>query len=372
THQATLGDRDWICPASDLVRGAINLEKTYGMKKYVPPVLVGYHEGSAMTYLALSENSDEFPGGFSFGFCPDISQYRRPCKETDMGYKRLKDSSGMTLFPDPALDNPFVVIGTERIPKCSVASVGDFIKQMPSASILPAEKDWMPQFLAAVDLMKKHALAAPAVVPDMTLIEYPSQEKDTMAIILSGDGGWVDLGRDLGDYLVSKKYAVVGFDTLQYYWNQRDPDSSANDMNRVIHGYLSAWKKQRVLLIGYSYGADVLPFMLRKMPAETRKRVAGVALIGPATKTQFEFNVSELERNPGPLTGQPLQPELKHLKDTSVLCIGGFNERESLCRHIRNSKLKIPNLEIKMLETGHGFGNNPGSLADYILQKFIH
>lgn len=361
-----------LCPGGDLVRAALHFEKTFGMKVYVPPVLLGYHEGSAMAYLALSESPYAFPGAVSLGFCPDVSHYRKPCKEANLDVKHQKNTGGMTLLPDASLGDPLVVIGKEPVKGCTVDSVADYLKQIPAASLQAGAGDWMPQFQAAVEMMKRKAAPRPSVVTDLPLYEYPSAEKDTLVIILSGDGGWVDLGRDLADTMIAQKYAVVGFDTLQYYWHLRDQETSANDMTRIINAYLAAWKKQKVLLIGYSFGADVLPFMLRRMPEETRKHVAGAALIGPSTKTEFEFNVLELLRNSGPPRGEPLLPELKHMAGTPVLCIGGFNERESLCRHIENTKTVLPDVQIEMLDTGHTFGNDPPALANRILQKFAH
>jgi len=40
----------------------------------------------------------------------------------------------------------------------------------------------------------------------------------------------------------------------------------------MIRYYLAHLAKKRVLLIGYSQGADVLPFAVNRLPAATRKR----------------------------------------------------------------------------------------------------
>ena len=52
----------------------------------------------------------------------------------------------------------------------------------------------------------------------------------------------------------------MGLDSLRYFWSPRTPDGLAADTNRMILYYLTHWAKKRVLLIGYSQGADVLPF----------------------------------------------------------------------------------------------------------------
>lgn len=373
SYMKDVHEKEMLCPCADLIRAAIYFEKTYGLKKYAPPVLVGYHEGTGLAYLSLVQSPFEFAGMVAFGFCPDIvTEFRRPCKLERLDYKRLKTTDGLITLAYKDLGDPLVVIGGDPAGKCSVDPMADFLKKIPVASVLPAQKDWMPQFQTAMNTIRKAARPPASVLPDLPVIEYPSQENDTMVVILSGDGGWVDLGRDLGDSMVSKKIAVLGFDSLQYYWQKKDPNAAAADMSRLINAYLTAWKKQKVLLIGYSYGADVLPFVLHDLSPDLRKRLAGVALIGPSTKTEFEFNVIQLQRDPGPPRGEPLEPQLKNVDGTPVLCIGGDTEKESLCRHIQHQKVQLPNVEIDMMETGHGFGNNTDGLAERILQKFLH
>ena len=51
-----------------------------------------------------------------------------------------------------------------------------------------------------------------------------------------------------------------------------------------VFGAWTAWhlarRKQRVLLVGYSFGADVLPFVVNRLPPDLRDRVASVSLLG--------------------------------------------------------------------------------------------
>lgn len=362
--------RELLCPCADFVRAALYFEKMRGLKKFFPPVLVGYREGSSFAYLALAQDPSCFAGLLTFGFCPDIPGFQRPCKLKRPDYKRVKDIDGFTVFASD-LEKPIVVIGGANAGKCSTGSVRDYLKSIPSASMLPEEKDWMPAFQHTMDLIAKQARPPATVLPDLPLIEYPSSHNNTMIIILCGDGGFIDMGRDLAESFSGQKYAVVGWDTLQYYWQKRDPQSSAADMARLIDGYLAAWKKQKVLLIGYSYGADVLPFMLHDMPEAALKRVVGAVLIGPATKTEFEFNVAELQQESGPPEGRPIEPQLKKMEAIPVLCIGGDREQNSLCRKIQKTPGILKDVEVVMLETGHSFGDDSSGIAEKIRHEFL-
>ena len=60
-----------------------------------------------------------------------------------------------------------------------------------------------------------------------------------------------------------------------------------------------------MILIGYSFGADVLPFIVNRLPDDLRKRIASVNLLGLSTEATFEIHVADWI--PGNVSkGQPI------------------------------------------------------------------
>ena len=57
-------------------------------------------------------------------------------------------------------------------------------------------------------------------------------------------------------------YAVIGLDAKDYFWNKKRPQEAATASEEVLNGSNKEWKKKNIVLIGYSFGADVSPFML--------------------------------------------------------------------------------------------------------------
>jgi len=45
-------------------------------------------------------------------------------------------------------------------------------------------------------------------------------------------------------------------------------DRVVQDLTRILRHYLPAWNRQKVVLVGYSMGADVLPFLISRLPAD--------------------------------------------------------------------------------------------------------
>jgi type IV secretory pathway VirJ component len=203
-------------------------------------------------------------------------------------------------------------------------------------------RNWLPQLrdafsrLAASDALvggQRPATRAPAPVADLPLVEVPAAapERDRLAVVVSGDGGWASLDRQVAGVLAARGVPVVGLDSLQYFWTKRTPDEAGAALTRLLEHYLAAWSKRDVILVGYSRGADVLPFMASRLPASLREKVVLIALLGPGRSAEFEFHVADWlveRRRPA---AAAILPEVAKLRGRKLLCVFGSEEAESLC-----------------------------------------
>ena len=77
----------------------------------------------------------------------------------------------------------------------------------------------------------------------------------------------------------------------------------------------------------------MLPFLVSRLPADLRARVALVGLLGLSEQASFEFHVAGWL---GVETGHhPTVPEVARLEATPVLCLRGEDEADSACRLLR-------------------------------------
>ncbi len=146
--------------------------------------------------------------------------------------------------------------------------------------------------------------------------------------MISGDGGWAKIDKAISEGLSARGIPVVGLNALQYFWTKRQPEMLAADVASIINDYGSRWKAEQVLLIGYSRGADVLPFAVSRFPEPVRKRVALVALLSASKSVTFEFKVTDWfkERD-----GVPTLPEIEKLRGTKTICVYGTDDKDSVC-----------------------------------------
>jgi type IV secretory pathway VirJ component len=119
----------------------------------------------------------------------------------------------------------------------------------------------------------------------------PAGKDDVMAIVVSGDGGWADLDRRLGIAFSDRGVPVLGINTFKYYWRERKPRDTARELDALMTKYLGVWGKRRIWLIGFSFGADVLPTIVDQLSPANRARITQLVLLSPSRDVTFEIEL---------------------------------------------------------------------------------
>jgi type IV secretory pathway VirJ component len=356
-------------PDGDLENLSHFVQAYFHSSTYRAPLIVGIDAGGSMAYAVLAQApQDTFAGALSVGFCPHLNLEKPLCKGSGLELTHGTRGAGLNLQPIKSLNNPWVVLQDSGNPTCPAATARGFVSQVHGAAIatLPSlsERSVNAAFnqLAAAGL--KRNVTPTAALGDLPVVEVPAQSNVAasvfFAIIMSGDGGWAGIDQNIAAALSVKGIPVVGWDSLRYYWTARTPQGVAADADKLIRYYLSHFGKKRVLLIGYSQGADVLPFAVTRLPAATKDAVSLVAILGMSEHALFEFHVSSWisDDNSGPET----LPEVNRITGIPVLCIYGEDEHDSLCPKLDANKFKV--VKVK---GGHHFDGNYAALADDIL-----
>jgi type IV secretory pathway VirJ component len=350
------------------------------MSEYQVPVLVGYSSGASVVYAALVQSPPgTFAGALSLGFCAD----------QDFGGAALCPGSGLhytqnaqhelVLSPAPSLKQSWIALQGEQDQVCEAHATEVFAAQVAAGTVvkLPlvghgfsVERNWLPQFLEAYSSLTAHVETPPPrpdAISDLPIQEVPatgSTNSDQLAVLLTGDGGWAGLDQELAGRLAADGVPTVGLNSLKYFWTERTPEETAKDVARVITHYLSAWNKQRVLLVGYSFGADVLPFVVNRLPPELRSHVATVSLVGVDSNASFEIKIADWvgSDDGGPAT----KPEIAAISGVPLLCIYGEGESDSICPSL-NKAAEHTRISLAEIGKGHHFSGEYSELADRIL-----
>src|SRR4051812_13142980 len=90
----------------------------------------------------------------------------------------------------------------------------------------------------------------------------PPHRGATLAVIVTGDGGWRAIDRDVAAGLRARGCGVVGLVASRFFAQRRTPGQAAEALQQIVAHYTTEWGATRVIAVGYSRGAGVLPFMV--------------------------------------------------------------------------------------------------------------
>jgi type IV secretory pathway VirJ component len=367
-------------PAADFEALSQYVQQKEGMPTYSIPVLVGYSSGATLVYATLVQAPpNTFRGAVSMGFCPDLPLVKPLCKGNGLEFEPGPKGVGYSFLPAPKLSAKWIAFQGLVDQVCDPDTVQAYVRRVETAEVvlLPkvghgfsVQKNWLPQFrdafarLAATDPQRD--VPTLADVADLPLVEIPARpngsHQQLMAVIVSGDGGWAGIDRQLGEYFAQSGIAVVGLNSLKYFWSRKTPERAAGDLTRILRAYMNAWNKQEVMLIGYSRGADVLPFMAARLPEDLGSRVVLTVFLGPETSVDFQFHLTDFIGSAKRSTDLPTLPEVEKLYGRRLACFYGADESGSLCPRLDSSKV-----DIVQLQGGHHFGGDYATIARQIM-----
>jgi type IV secretory pathway VirJ component len=184
-----------------------------------------------------------------------------------------------------------------------------------------------------------------------------------IAIIYSGDGGWQDLDKTIGEWMAAKDIHVIGVSTVKAFWETREPEQVAADIEKLI-AEADPSGALPVMLIGYSFGANVLPFAWPLLRPDTQSRIRLVALLAPEKETSFHVSV---EGWLGIETGShSVVDAIRALPPDPVLCVFGEDEADDTpC-----VASTLPGMQIEHTTGGHHFDGDYPKLGQTILNAF--
>ena len=365
-----------IFPDGDLENLSHFVQAYYRLPAYLPPVLGGYSAGASVAYaVAAQAPPGIFLGALTLGFTPDLVIHKPLCKGEGQHFRRQSD--GLKLLPAAKLSIPWIDIHGAADTVCPAADAMEFARGIHAARVelIPGvehdfadPRQWSAQLLAALDSLTQGQAAsvqlAPLTLKDLPLVEVPataSANEDMFAVLISGDGGWAGIDKQVAAALADRGVPVAGWDSLRYFWTPRTPEGLAADLARTLHYYAEVWHRPHVLLIGYSQGADVLPFAVNRLSPAARAGILTTTLLGLGREAAFEFHLSNWV---GPASGLPIRPELARMPADRTLCVYGAGDKDSVC-----ADLGPADPEVVQLPGGHHFDGDYDGLARLILER---
>lgn len=377
-------------PAGDLENLSLEIQKRYKFPSYFKPILVGYSAGSTLAYGALAQAPENtFKGVIALGFCPDIEWDKTLCNGSALTTKVLKPGKSFFLNPSSKLTAPFIVLHGANDLECPYADAVKYMKEVNTEQLITlpnvghgfsVTKNWMPQFIAAFKKIQntptyrdEKNLESKTKQPQnfqpyqtnlpLTIIHSDAKENLPLAFMISGDGGWTSFDQKLGEQFSKAGIPVVGLDAQDYFWNTKTPQKSAQDISNAINHYLQQWNKNSFILVGYSFGASVVPFIAGNFPNELKEKIKGVYSLSPDETADFEIHLLDMAGISSDEKYNVIN-EINKIKSLNPVCFFGSEESETVRKTFETSVSKVI-----LLAGDHHFDNNFVSIVESVLKN---
>lgn len=353
---------DPVCSylVSDIEGLSQQVQRASGSTDYVTPVVAGVGEGGGLALDIITQTPDVTIGGTVVADPASAVPISNDLC-TPAGY--LTDSRGEVYqLPKGKQEDPVSVLLSKQV-EPDIQQRVEALKASSSNVTVAEGVTVTPAALASeIEARIAASRAAMEALPVTVLNAKPKM--DAMAIILSGDGGWRDIDESIGQMMQAQGIPVVGFDSLRFFWSKRTPDETAQALATLIKHYHDLWGVNNVMLIGYSFGADVLPAAFNRLPEAAQHRVKLISLLGLSTAADWTITVDGWLGSHGS-QATPTEPEVARLPLAKAQCIYGSDEDDSGC-----PALGSLGGEAVKVDGGHHFDGDYADVEKDILKAY--
>lgn len=178
-----------------------------------------------------------------------------------------------------------------------------------------------------------------------------------LVFYISGDGGFNSFSTSFMKQWNNAGYPVVSLNARSYFFRAKQPDVAAKVIAGLLNHYMASWRRNSVILIGYSFGADVLPFIQTRLPQNIETKVNHTVLLSPSHTTDFEVHLFYGH------SGSNVPAEINKLNNPTLLVYGN-KESDVPVNEVRN-----PKVTSLVFSGDHHYDDNVSELVAQIVKR---
>ena len=201
------------------------------------------------------------------------------------------------------------------------------------------------------------------ITNQLPLKEWNSTEDKPLIFYVSGDGGYTSFSEGVCTAINKTGYKIAALNSKSYFDVKKTPEQTTNDIVAYLNTEFSKRKNQQLVFTGYSFGADIVPFVINILPDSLKKKLISVVLLSPSTSTDFETHYWDM-----------LGGKKKRSKDV----VAEINKMGTLKTAIILESdadfpikdIKLKNYSYSKLPGSHHFEGNTNEVANTMMKYF--
>ncbi len=198
------------------------------------------------------------------------------------------------------------------------------------------------------------------------IIHFNGDNSTPMIFHISGDGGWIRFDVRLSQRYDLNGYSFIALNSLKYFFEPKTPEKLAEDFIPMIQKYMKEWDKDSLVLVGFSFGAEIIPFLYEKLPPDLQDKVKLVVLLTPSGTSDFHIRFRDMIGMDKKHEPYNVVKETEMIKSVKILAV--YGDEEKRISLINDKQL---NLKIVTIPGGHGFKDSK-TVFGLILKELQH
>jgi type IV secretory pathway VirJ component len=198
----------------------------------------------------------------------------------------------------------------------------------------------------------------------LPLKEWNSAADKPLVFYISGDGGYTSFSEGVCTTINKAGYKVTSLNSKSYFDDQKTPKQTTDDIVNYLNDEFNKRKDQQFILIGYSFGGDITPFIINLFPDSIKKKLISVVLLSPSTSTDFETHVWDklgLKKK----RSMNVVAEINKLGAIKTTIILGDDDAD-----FPINSIKLKNYVHELLPGGHHYEGNTDEVGKTIMKYF--
>jgi type IV secretory pathway VirJ component len=200
----------------------------------------------------------------------------------------------------------------------------------------------------------------------LTILTSKLNESLPVVFFISGDGGWTNFDQGVSEILVAKGIPVIGLNSRKYFWNEKQPKQVASEISHALEYYMKQWNRSSFVLVGYSFGACVSPFIVPELASSLNESLKGVYCFSPDETGDFKIHMTDL-LNLTTNQKYDVLGQMGKIKSFNPICIFGDTEDPEEQTHFSKAGINV-----KIIPGDHHYDNNYRVVAGIIYNDFLN
>lgn len=180
---------------------------------------------------------------------------------------------------------------------------------------------------------------------NLPIFLYPANNPAAkkLLIFLSGDGGWIKFEDDLSVKFAKNGFHTIGINSRDYFWKQKTPEQAERDIAQLLRKYALKYGTNQIYFCGYSFGADVVPFIYNRLPIRAKRHVMAIEMLSPYATTAFKVRFGDLTNLSADNNPYKVDIEIQKL-NIPIFCFYGNDETEKPLENLLHKNFSVGRL----------------------------